>query len=203
MTKRIFIILIIICGICCPQLYAQTANDVINKVISSFQNSKGVSADYVVSSSQSVTRGNIVMNGVKFRIISNDLKSWYDGKTQWTYSSVSDEVNVTTPTQSDLQMSNPYIAIMSLKNTCNMSLSSKGTSYVVVLTPKKKESFSSVTLTISKSVYQIHNVVFVMNDNTKYTIAISNYATGKNFPQSTFTYDKSLVPSETQVVDLR
>ena len=35
-------------------------------------------------------------------------KMWYDGKTQWTYMTSTEEVNVSTPTEAQQQTMNPY-----------------------------------------------------------------------------------------------
>lgn len=188
---------------CTTTAFAQTAKSVVDNVVAAYQKNKGISASYVVSSKNGSTRGNIVMQGMKFRIMSNDLKSWFDGKNQWTYSTASDEVNITNPTKAELQMSNPYIAIMEIKNASNMSLSNSGANYVVKLVPRNRGNISSVTLTVAKSSFQIMKVIFAMNDKSVYTTTISNYSIGKNFPASTFVFNKKLVPNGTQVVDLR
>ncbi len=199
--KRLVIIALAI--VCSAVAYAQSAKSVVDKVISTYQGSKGVSANYVVTSRQGSARGGIVMQGMKFRILSADLKSWFDGKTQWTYSSASGEVNISAPTKAELQMSNPYIAIMELKNASKMTLAKKASAYEVTIVPNHRGNIKSVALTVSKSGYQIQKVVFSMNDKSTYTTTISNYSTGKNFPASTFVFNKKLVPNGTQVVDLR
>lgn len=143
------------------------------------------------------------MSGMKFRILSPEVKSWYDGKTMWTYSCLTEEVNVTTPTGADLQMSHPYIALMSIKDSSKMSLAVNGNDYVVTITPKAKGGIASVTLTIAKSTYLIEKAVIVTGDRQTFTTTISRYATGKNLPAYTFRFTKLLVPAGTQVVDLR
>ena len=93
---------------------AQNAGDVLNKTIAAYKNVKGISASYVVTSSQGSNSGKIEMKGNKFRITSPDLMCWYDGTTQWAYSTSTGEVNVTEPTAEEMQMSNPYAALASM-----------------------------------------------------------------------------------------
>lgn len=202
MYIRIFI-LIVAAVTCSLSVFAQSAKSVIDKVVATYQSNKGISANYVITSNHGSTRGSIVMQGMKFRILSNDIKSWFDGKNQWTYSSASGEVNISNPTKAELQMSNPYIAILELKNASKVSMTKNASNYTVTLVPNKRGNISKVVLTVAKSGYQIQKVVFTTNDRSSYTTSISNYSTGKNFPASTFVFNNKMVPKGTQVVDLR
>ena len=58
-------------------------------------------------------------------------------------------------------------------------------------------------VTIGKKTYQVQKAVISTSDRQSYTTTISHYTTGKNFPASTFVFNKSLVPAGTEVVDLR
>ncbi|UKI44547.1 MAG: hypothetical protein L6U16_03075 [Porphyromonadaceae bacterium] len=107
-----------------------------------------MSANYRAGSSH----GTIVMKGNQFRILANNIKSWYDGKTQWTYSTATDEVNVTTPTAQQLVMIHPLAAAQSLKSGYKMSAKKSGAGYVLTLKPKAKSKVVSVTLYVSKKV---------------------------------------------------
>ena len=49
-----------------------------------------------------------VIQGDMFTISSPGLRSWYDGKTQWTYSSQIGEVNIITPTPEEVSQINPW-----------------------------------------------------------------------------------------------
>lgn len=181
---------------------AQTPQAVIDKCLA--QLGKGaVSASYSVSG-QGAASGTIVLSGKKFRMLSSAMKCWYDGKTMWTYSQATGEVNITTPTAADLAMTNPYAIAQSYKQSFTMS---KGTSaggvYTIKMTPKKKSNIKELTLTINTQTYRISKVQFLMTNKTKTTITVSNYKTGVKADSKTFKFDKSLVPKGTPVVDLR
>lgn len=181
---------------------AQTPQAVIDKCLA--QLGKGaVSASYSVSG-QGAASGTIVLSGKKFRMLSSAMKCWYDGKTMWTYSQATGEVNITTPTAADLAMTNPYAIAQSYKQSFTMS---KGTSaggvYTIKMTPKKKSNIKELTLTINTQTYRISKVQFLMTNKTKTTITVNNYKTGVKADSKTFKFDKSLVPKGTPVVDLR
>ena len=166
--------------------------------------SGGVTASYSVTSSQGTSKGNIAMQGNKFRIISADAKCWYDGKTQWSWSPMTSEVNITTPDVSELQMTNPVAAAAHFKASYNMKRAKAKTAktYVIKLTPKKKDNFKTLWLYFDETTSLLRTARFEMNDKSVYSVKISDYK-HKSLPASTFTFEKSQVPAGTQVVDLR
>ena len=52
--------------------------------------------------------GTIGLKGEKFVLECAGVKSWFDGKTLWSYIEDSEEVNISTPTPEELQSINPY-----------------------------------------------------------------------------------------------
>ena len=64
-------------------LLAQTPASMLDKCVAAINASGGVTASYNVTTAQGTSSGSIAMQGNKFRIISNEAKCWYDGKTQW------------------------------------------------------------------------------------------------------------------------
>lgn len=183
---------------------AQDANGILNRVIEAYDNSKGIEASYSMTYDKMTDYGSIDMEGEKFRILSEDLKCWFDGKTQWAYSTMTDEVNVTEPTVDELQMSNPYIALKAFKdNSQNSVVITQDGSYLLSLIPVEEGDIKLIQLFIDKNKYQITKAVFSMVDNSMYTITVNNYVTGKKFSSKIFKYDSKYVPKGTQIVDLR
>ncbi len=186
--------------------YSQDAQGILDKLISQYRKDKTISANFTVSSTQGQSAGVVVMSGSKFRLISDDVKCWYDGAVQWTFSTSTDEVNITKPTTEELQMSNPYSAISSFKAGYNITLmkSDIAGNYLLKLTPKKPGGdIKEIRLSVSKQDNRLTKVDFTMNDNSFYSIVISNYRAGGNYPDSTFVFNKKDVPPGTPVVDLR
>lgn len=199
--KTLMILALAVAG--CFSAGAQTARKVVDKVIAAYETSGGIEATYVVKSIEGTTSGTIAMSGEKFRILSDALKSWYDGTTQWSYSKMTGEVNITTPTSDELLTTSPYLAITTLKSTSKLTLNKVDDTYVVAFKPRTSESVSSVSITVDASTYQIQKAVFTLSDKTTCTTTIKNYVTGMNYEDETFVFDKSLVPDDAQVVDLR
>ncbi len=183
---------------------AQSPKSVVDKVLGALKGGKAVSATYTVASPQGSTRGTMVLSGKKFRVLASDIKCWYNGKTMWSYSPATDEVNITTPTAADLQMTNPYSAAQNFKSSYIISKGGTGSgTYTIRFTPKKKSNVKHMLVTVSTSTWLISKAVVEHSDGSKTTITISNYNRNASAAASTFEFDKTQVPAGTEVVDLR
>lgn len=202
MRKKL--ILMIAMMVVAVSVSAQSPSSVVDKVLAALKSGKAVSASYAVSSPQGSSKGTLVMSGKKFRVLANDLKCWYNGTTMWSYSPATDEVNITTPTAADLQMTNPYSAAQNFKSGYIISKGGSGNgTYTIRFTPKKKSNVKHMLVTVSTSTWMISKAVIQHTDGSKTTVSISNYNRNASASASTFEFDKSQVPAGTEVVDLR
>ena len=183
---------------------AQSPSSVVDKVLGAMKSSNAISANYVMTSSQGNSSGTLVMSGKKFRLLANDVKCWYNGTTMWSYSTATDEVNITTPTAADLQMTNPYSVAQNFKSTYIVSKGGKGNgTYTLRFTPKKKSNVKHLLVTVSTTTWLISKAEIVQTNGAKATITISNYNKNASVNASTFEFNTSQVPAGTEVVDLR
>ena len=201
MKRSIIVLLTCLAAIA---VMAQSPSQMLDKCVSAINASGGVTANYSISSSQGTSTGTISMQGNKFRVVSPDAKCWYDGTTQWSWSPLTGEVNITTPTAEDLQMTNPIAAVRHFKANFNMKKAKAQTSktYAIKLTPKKKDSIKTLWLYFDERTSLLRTARFEMSDKSVYIIKITGYK-HKSLPASTFKFDKSQVPAGTEVVDLR
>lgn len=201
MKRSIIVLLTCLAAIA---VMAQSPSQMLDKCVSAINASGGVTANYSISSSQGTSTGTISMQGNKFRVVSPDAKCWYDGTTQWSWSPLTGEVNITTPTAEDLQMTNPIAAVRHFKANFNMKKAKAQTSktYAIKLTPKKKDSIKTLWLYFDETTSLLRTARFEMSDKSVYIIKITGYK-HKSLPASTFKFDKSQVPAGTEVADLR
>lgn len=200
--KKIFIaILTITVGLFTQ---AQTPQAMLDKCVAAINVGGGVTANYSITTAQGTSTGTLTMQGTKFRIISPEAKCWYDGKTQWSWSPVTEEVNVTSPTPDELQMTNPIAAVQHFKANFNLKRAKAKTAntYVIKLTPKKKDNIKTLWLYFDETTSLLRTARFEMKDKSVYTIKITGYK-HKSLPSNTFTFDKSQVPAGSPIVDLR
>lgn len=201
--KRIFIA--ILTALVAFVALAQTPQAMLDKCVAAINTQGGVTANYSITTGQGTSKGALSMQGDKFRIISPEAKCWYDGKTQWSWSPVTSEVNITAPTADELQMTNPIAAVQHFKTNFNMKRAKAKTAktYAIKLTPKKKkDNIKTLWLYFDENTSLLRTARFEMSDKSVYIIKITDYK-HKSLPASTFTFDKSQVPAGTQVVDLR
>ena len=202
MTKKL--ILFMVMAVALFSASAQSPSSVVDKVLGSLKGGKAVSASYAMSSSQGSSKGTLVISGKKFRVLASDIKCWYNGKTMWSYSPATGEVNITTPTASDLQMTNPYSAAQNFKSSYIISKGgTRNGTYTIRFTPKKKSNVKHMLVTVSTSTWLITKAEVVETSGAKTTVTISNYNRNASASASTFEFDKSQVPAGTEVVDLR
>ena len=200
--KRIAIAILAV--IAALSMEAQTPQAMLDKCVAAINASGGVTANYSIITNQGTSSGTIAMQGKKFRVLSSDAKCWYDGKTQWSWSPLTGEVNITTPDQEDLQMTNHLAAVQHFKANFNMKKAKAKTAktYVIKLTPKKKDNIKTLWLYFDETTSLLRTARFEMQDKSVYTVKITDYK-HKSLPASTFTFDKSQVLAGTEVVDLR
>lgn len=203
MKKKILLIILMIISL--STINAQSVGVVMDNVLSGFKKAQNISADFEISSSQFKTKGTIVMSGVKFRILTNDFKCWYDGKTQWIYTTVTNEVNILEPNEDDLKTSNPYLAVMDYSANYNAVLKSKGKKvYLVELKAKHNNvEMSKILLSIDVNTYRISEAVVTMAEGDTQVLKFGNYEVNKRIIDTIFVFDDKLVPKGTQLVDLR
>ena len=183
---------------------AQNASNVLTQASNKFANSKSITASFSIIDNGHSQNGSIIVAGNKFVISTPQLSTWFDGKTQWSYSSSVNEVNITNPTADELQQINPFAIISSFRNNFNASMlnSTKG-SFKIQLTPKKSnQSIKKVELTLNSSTYFPSLIVITAKNNTKATIKVKTINAGGVQSTSTFTFNAKKYPG-VEIVDLR
>ena len=180
---------------------AQTAKSVLDKAAASITVKDGVKANFRMSGTHGMTNGSIAIKGKKFYATTPQATIWFDGKTQWTYMKNNDEVNISTPTEAQLQAINPYNFINLYKKGYSYTLNKSGKDYVVHLTAatadkKIKELFISV----NKTTYQPTQVK--MLQGKKWTIFDITNLKKQAISDSQFRFNSKDFP-QAEVIDLR
>ncbi|MCM1517940.1 MAG: hypothetical protein NC117_04790 [Pseudoflavonifractor sp.] len=202
MIKRTLLSLLL--SVVAVTVLATTADDVLKSAADKYQRLKTISASYSITSGNETAAGTIVTSGDKFHITSPQLTTWYDGRTQWTYSPSSGEVNITEPTAEELQQVNPFAIISAFRKTYlgTMLRSAAGTHKIQLLPVDKRASIRKAVITFdSKSLYPTL-IQLTTDNNTTATIKVSGVVAGKKYPASTFVFDKKKYP-RAEIIDLR
>ena len=178
------------------------ARAILDKTSKVIGHKSGVSAAFTLNNpTTGNVSGTIAVKGGKFNARTPQAIVWFNGKTQWTYMKKNNEVNISTPTQAQQQMMNPYTFINVYKTGYKMSSTKAGGSYEVHLVAQnQKRSIQEMYVTVNSKTY-VPSRIKMKHNGRWYTVTISNFSTKKQ-PDSLFTFNSKDYPSA-EVIDLR
>ena len=188
-------------------LNAQTANNILDKVTSSFKKIKCLKSRYSLKLTEngksSSHIGCIIIQGNKYVNYINGTTIWFNGKTMWTLVEENEEVTITEPSSSEINNSNPYHFINSYKTEFNSQLiNSSGNAYIIQLTPKQSNNeFKKMVVNVSKGTYQPVKLALYTNKST-ISIDIQTYESIRPYNSKTFSFNKRKYPN-VEINDLR
>jgi len=205
-TKRLKAILLMVLTLA-PSLgmRGQTAREVLDKAAAIVGNKKGVEADFVIKGLQQAS-GTIQVKGKKFHAATAQAAIWFDGKTMWTYMKNSDEVNITHPSQKQLQVMNPYNFINIYKKGYMMEMTKEKGAYKIHLTATdSQQHIEEMYITVNTSNYHLKEVKMSHGRGqgkkgwNTYTITSLRQ---KSLVDSSFAFQSKDFPTA-EVIDLR
>lgn len=199
MKKIIFALLLVMV---CATSFAQTAKQVLDKTANAVSNPNGISADFRMSGGMGNISGSIAVKGKKFQATTSVATVWFDGKTMWTYMKKNEEVNITTPNDTQLQKINPYNFINLYKKGYDITMNQSSTAYTVHLTAQAQNSnnIKEMFITVDKKSY--HPTQVKMLQGTKWTTFDINNLKAQTLADNMFTFNSKDFPSA-EVIDLR
>lgn len=178
---------------------------ILDETAKKIASTPSVEVQYSFTVSDRSSTGTLTLQGDRFHLSSPEMKVWYDGRTQWTYSAASNEVNITEPTPDELAQINPLVIINTFKKLYNAkSLKSAAGYNKIELTPKnaRSEQIKNVVLTVNASTHYPHSIVLTLDNGTKMSINVKSIKGGINHPATTFVFNKKQLP-KAEIVDLR
>ena len=215
MRKYIFSVLIALLSLpVIAQQQQSQAKAVLERTAEAFKKAGGVRADFTLKALndgrlEGRENGVIQLKGEKFMLKTSETTTWFDGKTQWSYMVRNDEVNVSTPTQEELQQINPYTFLYMYQKGFSYKLGTMKTFHgkaiwVVVLTAKDKaQDLERITLYVTKEGYEPLYILLQQRAHpTRNAITVTSYQTGQKYADTLFTFDRKQYPSA-EIIDLR
>jgi outer membrane lipoprotein-sorting protein len=159
-------------------------------------------ADFTMSSAQyGSASGVISIKDNMFHATTDVAAMWFDGKTQWTYMKKNDEVNVTNPTEAQLQAINPYNFINMYKKGYKSTMRKTANSYVVHLTADSKaKKVQELFITVDSKSYAPTQVK-MLQGKSWITFDVSNLK-AQQLSDAMFRFNAKDFPTA-EVIDLR
>lgn len=184
--------------------YAQQetrAKKLLDQTTEVYQNAGGISIHFTGSQD-----GKLLLDGNRFYLECGGVKSWFDGRTQWSYVIQNDEVTVSNPTEEELQTINPYTWISMYQQGFNYRYGGQKTlkgksGEEIILTPKKKQDIKQITLLIGKN--NVPQYICIENrQGDKQEIIIQSYRSNQSYNNQIFRFNKQQYPN-VEIIDMR
>ena len=179
------------------------AQQILENTITAFRKANSISLTFGGSQ-----KGTLILQGACFYLDCDGIKSWFDGKTQWSYAQENEEVTISTPTIEELQSINPYSIITSYRQHYNYRY--KGIiqqdgkqNYEILLTPRtsNNNNIVSVLLHISQT-YRPVSITIQLSNGESQRFIIHSYKAIKELNIATFRFDPQKYPNA-EIIDMR
>ncbi len=198
--KKFFCIVTLL--LLCVGMQAESAKSILDKAAATVSNPSGVQANFQMISKQfGSTSGSISIKGTKFHATTPQAIIWFDGKTQWTYLKQNDEVNVSNPTEAELQAINPYNFINIYKSGFKLSSKKVNNFYEVHLKAKdKKRKIQEMYIIVDQQTYRPTHVK--MCQNGKWSTLLITGLKSTSLSDGLFQFNAKDFP-QAEIIDLR
>lgn len=189
------------------------AKQILDKTAEAFKKAAPLSADFTLTvwshgSPQNKTSGTIVLKGEKFHLTTPSVITWFNGETQWSYLPANEEVNISQPTEEELQNINPYSFVKLYRKGYDYRMGDK-TSYkgkaiheIRLTAENDKSPFSEVTLYVTQADLLPLYLKVKEQGGGYNTIDIRQCQQRVNANEKDFEFDKKKYP-HAEVIDLR
>ena len=193
---------LIIAMLLCLGSSAENAKKILDKAAATVSNPNGVQANFEMRSKHfGNTSGTISIKGKKFHASTPQAIIWFDGKTQWTYMKQNDEVNISNPSEAELQAINPYNFINIYKKGFKLSAKEVNNSYEVHLkATDKKRKIQEMYIIVDKNSYRPTHIN--MQQNGKWSVLLISGLKATNLSDGLFQFDTKDFP-QAEIIDLR
>lgn len=191
---------------------AQNARSILDTTAEKLRSSGGIKATFEATqfkgtNASGTTSGTIYVQNGKFKIVTSGMTTWFDGRTQWTMLSGSNEVNVSNPTQAELQQLNPYAFLDLYKG--GYTLSAKSATYqgrkceeVRMTAQSRGNSIQTMIATIDPHSHMPLSVRVKDDRGNWVRIRVRSISTRQQFDGNLFRFDQKAHP-DIEVIDLR
>lgn len=183
-----------------PLMYAQSNNSaikVLNNVVNVMQKN-AIQTNFELgvkeagSAKAQKMNGTFLMQGNKFVLNTNEMKVYFDGKTQWSYMPEINEVSITNPTEKELAETNPLSLLQAYRNKSTVRFAPKSkskTTHTVELLPKAKQSdFQKIVVVVNKTNNYPQSIQLTDKKGMMSTLTVSQFKTGIKTTNNTFTF---------------
>ncbi len=177
------------------------AKSFLDRVAANFRQAGGVEIRFTVHAPEGDSEGQIRLKGEKFLLETEGMKTWFDGRIQWTYLEANDEVNISEPTAEELQSINPYAWLSLYQSGYTLQMASEDR--VVMTAADSQRDLQRLELQVEPRTERPSSLRMRWRGNAEDAVVhIRHYVTGKDYPDTLFTFDRKAYPTA-EMIDLR
>ena len=202
---KIFVtILVAVFGLIAFECSAQHDPAALLKAASQrLKSTPSITATLSITADGRTNTGHLTLSGNKFALTTPIGSTWYDGKTLWSHSVSTREVNISEPEESELAEINPLVMIDRSLSAYNIQLLKSSPDKVIEMTPIKKRGadIQKAVITISSATGYPSQIVLTVN-NRIVKVNFTKVVAGKKLADNDFTFDPKQFPNAV-VNDLR
>ena len=139
-----------------------------------------------------VSSGTFAIKGNKFVLEMNEMKVFFDGKTQWSYVAQNNEVSITEPSEKELSETNPMAILSSFKAKSSIIYAPKTKSsqnYCLEMLPKtKNQDIKKIEVQVNKSTNNLVSIKLVNKNGSSSLLSLSNFQKGVKVADNGFVF---------------
>ena len=177
---------------------AETLLNEVSKKVKSYEN---ISLDFkytlenISENIKQETKGDVVMQGDKYRLNILGITRLFDGKTLYSISMEDEEVSITTRIDDENNMVTPskmlsfyddgYTYVLDIKQDLN----GRKIQYVKLIPIDSDSEIKKILLGIDAQTKHIYNLIQIGKNGTKTTLTVNSFETNQPLPKTLFAFD--------------
>lgn len=185
------------------------AKGLLNKATEKLQSKQGAELSFTSSTFQmgqlkGEVEGVLYIKQEAFMLKTEEMQTWYDGKTQWSLIFKMEEVNITNPTEEELVEINPYQLLKLYKKGYSYVLgkTNQNNQEIILKAQDRSRDYQTIHVWINKSSFDPTFLQVETKDKTTNKIVIKQIKTNVRLSDSLFQFDEASFP-DVDIIDLR
>jgi len=139
-----------------------------------------------------VSTGSFTLKGSKFVLEMDEMKVFFDGKTQWAYVPQNNEVSITEPSEKELSETNPMAILSGFKTKCTIRFSTKlksAQNHNIEMLPKlKNQDITKIEIQVNKSTNNLVSIKLINKNGSTSLLSLSNFQKGVKVTDNSFIF---------------
>lgn len=180
----------------------ETAAQLIARCAAAVNDAPSIEARVTVSSGGNSTDISMTIARQKFAMDTPAMRLWYDGTTQWTYTTDSHELSITEPTVDELLECNPFAILNYYSRAYTVRRLEEDGLQLELAAKSRSASIRKAVVTVDPATNFPSKIVITLSNGRTMVATVKSITRGKTLRPSVFVWDKTKYPAAT-TTDLR